>query len=85
MNARIDVLQPMLEDIMTLASIKDCLELKLHLQKKDWQLKSEYDRNEVELERFKINLELSRLKRQIVKSHKEFQEAVVIYIFSQQE
>jgi hypothetical protein len=85
MNARRDVLQPMLEDIMTLASIKDCLELKLHLQKKDWQLKSEYELNEIELERFKINLELSRLKRQIGKTHKEFQEAVVIYIFSQQE
>lgn len=85
MDARNDVLQPMLNDIFTLASIKDCLELKLHLQKTNWHLKSEYERNEIELEKFKINLELSRLKKQISIKHKEIQEAIVIYIFSQQE
>lgn len=54
--------------------IKECYELRLHLIKKNYATKDEYEKNEVDLLKVKTLHIIKRLKQQINKLNDELQE-----------
>jgi predicted transcriptional regulator len=85
MDANKDVLQPQMKDIFNLLYAKDCLKLKYHLLKTGYVDKNEYEKNEIDIERIKIQISLSRINKEVRKKTKELKDNIVIYEFSQTE
>lgn len=85
MDINKDVLQPQMRDIFNLLYAKDCFELKLHLLKTGYVNKDEYERNEVDIERIKCEISITRLKKEVKMKIKEFKDNVTLFEFAQED
>ena len=85
MDIENDILQPQIKSIFNLLYAKDCFELKLHLLKIDYINKNECEQNDIDLERIKCEISISRLKKEISLRTKELKDNLIIFEFSQQQ
>lgn len=85
MDVKQDVLNPQLKDIFNLWYAKDCFELKLHLSRSGYADMNEYERNEIDIERIKCEISISRLKKQIDQKTKEFKDNLTLFEFAQED
>lgn len=60
--------------------MKECLELRLALLKNDYSLKSEYDKNEIDIIRMKTEMQIDRLNIIILDKSKNFSDLMKIYV-----
>jgi hypothetical protein len=58
---------------------KECLELRLTLIRKDYALKSEYDKNEMDLLRIKTEMQIEKLQAIIIQKTHDLIELLKIY------
>jgi predicted secreted Zn-dependent protease len=80
-----DVLDPQMKDIFNLLYAKDCFELKQELLKTGYTEKNEYEKNEIDIERIKVQIFLSRINKEIRKKIKELKDNIILFEFSQNE
>jgi hypothetical protein len=85
MDIENDILQPQIKSIFNLLYAKDCFELKLHLLKIDYINKNECEQNDIDLERIKCEISISRLKKEISLRTKELKDNLIIFEFSQEQ
>ena len=58
---------------------KECLELRLNLIRKDYALKSEYDKNEMDLLRLKTEMQIEKLQAIIIQKIHDLNDFLKIY------
>lgn len=58
---------------------KECLELRLNLIRKDYALKSEYDKNEMDLLRLKTEMQIEKLQAIIIQKTHDLNDFLKIY------
>jgi hypothetical protein len=58
---------------------KECLELRITLIRKDYALKSEYDKNEMDLLRIKTEMQIEKLQAIIIQKTHDLIELLKIY------
>ena len=85
MDIENDILQPQIKSIFNLLYAKDCFELKLQLLKIDYINKNECEQNDIDLERIKCEISISRLKKEISLRTKELKDNLIIFEFSQEQ
>jgi hypothetical protein len=85
MDVKKDVLQPQMKDIFNLWYAKDCFELKIHLLRSGYAVMSEYERNEVDIERIKCEIAVLRLKKLIGQKTKDFRDNLTLFEFAQED
>lgn len=85
MDIENDILQPQIKSIFNLLYARDCFELKLHLLKIDYINKNECEQNDIDLERIKCEISISRLKKEISLRTKELKDNLIIFEFSQEQ
>jgi hypothetical protein len=85
MDIRKDVLEPQMKDIFNLLYAKDCFKLKQELLKTGYKEKNEYEKNEVDIERIKIQISMSRINKEIRKKIKELKDNIILFEFAEKE
>ena len=65
--------------------MKECLELRLSLIKTNYSLKTEYEKNEVDILKMKTEMQIERLQRVIIEKTKNFQDVMKIYFHELEE
>lgn len=70
-----EIIDNHLSQLNDLKVIKECYELRLHLIKKDYAKKDEYEKNEVDLLRVKTLQTIKKINVELKKAEDEFQES----------
>lgn len=73
-----------LKEVFNLNIALDCFYLKKELLKNDYSILNEYEKNEIDIERIKVEISLSRLNKEIIKKIKELQDEILLIQYAQE-
>lgn len=74
-----DIIESDLRIIKNAQFTKECLELRLTLIKKDYALKNEYEKNELDLLRVKTEVQIEKLTAVIIQKTHDLNDAMKIF------
>ena len=74
-----DLIEDNMRMIRDSLKTKECLELRLNLIRKDYALKSEYDKNEMDLLRLKTEMQIEKLQAIITQKTHDVNDFFKIY------
>lgn len=74
-----DLIEDTMRMIRDSFKTKECLELRLNLIRKDYALKSEYDKNEMDLLRLKTEMQIEKLQAIIIQKTHDLNDFLKIY------
>lgn len=74
-----DLIEDTMRMIRDSFKTKECLELRLNLIRKDYALKSEYDKNEMDLLRLKTEMQIEKLQAIITQKKHDLNDFFKIY------
>lgn len=84
MITEISYIEYRLKEVFNLNMALDCFYLKKELLKNDYSILNEYEKNEIDIERIKVEISLSRLNKEITKKIKELQDEILLIQYAQE-
>lgn len=77
------IISPLVEEQMKLIrdmeNLKECLEVRLALLGQEYALKTEYERNEIDILRMKTEIQLNKLDSQLIDKKQDFERKIKGY------
>jgi hypothetical protein len=84
MITEISYIEYRLKEVFNLNVALDCFYLKRELLKTDYSILNEYEKNEIDIEKIKVEISLSRLNKELTKKVKELQDEILLIQYAQE-
>ena len=84
MIKEISYIEYRLKEVFNLNVALDCFYLKRELLKTDYSILNEYEKNEIDIEKIKVEISLSRLNKELTKKVKELQDEILLIQYAQE-